>query len=85
MSDLKSILKRELGQGDETIDVLVALAHSRADDALLGELRKLGLEIREVVGNKVIGRIAADGLSALEASASVAEVERSVRLKPKGG
>lgn len=67
---------------EENLRVLVELSQRVPDEACMQRLRGAGLEVEEVIGNKVIGRIAADAVHSLEALPEVASVERSVTLKP---
>jgi hypothetical protein len=82
---LKDIL-RQIGKGrakgEEDVRVLVDLSLREPDEACIQRLRDAGLKVEEVIGNKVIGRIAADAARSLEALPEVAGVERSVKLKP---
>jgi hypothetical protein len=82
---LKDILRqidesRANGEGD--VRVLVALSLRKPDEACIQRLRDAGLKVDEVIGNKVIGRIAADAARSLEALPEVTGVERPVKLKP---
>ncbi len=67
-------------ESDKT-KVLVSLKAS-PDDSCLAALQEIGLTVKSVVGNKLTGEIESKLLSKLQQHANVAEVERSVRLKP---
>jgi hypothetical protein len=72
--------KSNRGESD-TINVLVSLRDS-PDNLCLADLRQIGLIVKSVEGNKLIGEIAPVQLSKLESHANVMQVERSVKLKP---
>lgn len=64
------------------VRVIVDLQTPQADAGDLGRLKGLGLTVRQIVKNKVIGSIDAECLPALRADALVREVEVSTPLKP---
>ena len=68
-------------QESAAVKVLVSLKAS-PDDSCLAGLKKMGLKVNSVEGNKLTGEIAAKLLPKLEAHAQVSEIERSVKLKP---
>lgn len=81
-TNLKSILERGAGGARGPVKVMVALGVARAEKPLLDRLKRLGLEIDRVVGNKLIGEISADRLPSLRGDPDVSEVEESVKLRP---
>ena len=78
---LKEIRASRLHPGDE-IAVLVELSLREPDETCIQQLQMAGLTIDEIIGNKVVGRIAGDSEEALESLSVVSSVERSVKLKP---
>lgn len=78
---LKEIRASRLHPGDE-IAVIVELSLREPDDGCLQQLQDAGLTIDEVIGNKVVGRIASESETILESLSVVTSVERSVKLKP---
>jgi hypothetical protein len=76
----ESLLRKE-----GPVRVLVALTIREADEACLEALRRLGLDVEEIVGNKVIGTIEGQRLDGLKSAPEVAEVELPSRLRPHGG
>ena len=76
-SDLNLRENERSGPVQVTVDL-----HARdAEAACLRELESLGLDIKSVAGNKVIGSVEAARLPALRGHAGVREVETSVRLQ----
>jgi hypothetical protein len=63
------------------VRVLVELAGPSPGAEVLERLKKLGLAVDRIVGNKVTGSIAPNQLPNLERDASVRTVERSSKLK----
>ena len=66
---------------DGEITVFVELSVREPDEACLQQLQAAGLTIREVIGNKVVGRIDSESAKSLELLSVVTNVERSVKLK----
>ena len=66
------------------VRVLVDLNLREADEPSLEHLRSCGLNVEEVVGNKVIGTIAGERLEDLRGLTEVAEVEVAAKLRPHG-
>jgi hypothetical protein len=64
------------------VNVLVDLRVPEADDKRLRHFASLGLQVREVVKNKLIGSILAEKLAQLRNDPDVADVELAVPLKP---
>ena len=75
MHKLRDQLKRP-----ETLRVIVELEMRSPQDQDLAHLGDLGLDVEQVVGNKVVGSIPAAKLEGLEADDSVRMVERSEKL-----
>ena len=74
--------KNKLHQEEtDTIKVLVSLKSSPDNECLAG-LRDVGLSIKSVEGNKLIGEIESKQLTELQRHIDVQEVERSVKLRP---
>ena len=74
--------KSKLHQDESsTIKVLVSLKSSPNEKCLAG-LRDVGLSVKSVEGNKLIGEIDSTQLTKLQEHIDVREVERSVMLKP---
>ena len=71
----------KLHRESDTVKVLVSL-NASPDDSCLAGLQDIGLTVKSVERNKLIGEIASKNLSKLEKHANVLEVERSVKLKP---
>ena len=65
----------------ELVKVLVSLK-ANPNDGCVRELQNVGLRIKEVNANIVIGEIPSDHLQRLEQLDAVMEVERSVRTSP---
>jgi hypothetical protein len=65
-----------------TVNVLAALKGDQLDAPARQRLERLGLHIEQHIGNKLVGRAAAECLDAIRADPAVAEVETSVQLKP---
>jgi len=63
-------------------NVVVDLTTPAAEPECLRRLEGLGLSIRSVTHNKVIGSIAAEQLPALRGDSEVREVEESTQVKP---
>ncbi|HXV63141.1 MAG TPA: hypothetical protein VEK15_20750 [Vicinamibacteria bacterium] len=79
---MKTMRPRDVARrGPQVVRVLVELTERAADDSMLTHLRELGLEVEQVVRNKVVGSIASEKISRLEADAIVRVVERSRNLK----
>ena len=78
MKTLESILER-IEQPEAKVKVL-AVTTSREPD--LAHLRAMGLDIEDIIGNKVIGRIERRLIPYLETDPQIVEVERSVMLNP---
>ena len=84
MSDLKKALRGsglDLLARSGTTKVIVALRVAQPDAACLDHLRALGLSIERVLRGKIIGRVQARSIEALEADPLVEAVERSVALE----
>lgn len=71
-----------LGAPSTPVQVLVDLATRTVEPGCLGHLEDLGLTVDQVIGNKVLGTIAGENLSALRDDSAVAEVEISAQLQP---
>jgi hypothetical protein len=78
---LKELRANRLHPADE-IAVLVELSLREPDEECIRQLRDAGLTIDEIIGNKVVGRIAREYEKSLELLSGVTTVERSVKLKP---
>jgi len=65
-----------------TVQVLVDLNVREPDAACLQKLAAYGLEVSEVIGNKLVGTIPGEQIGRLERDPQVAEVEVATRLKP---
>lgn len=82
---LKSVSRALSGRGDDPdreIKVLVSLTCSEASSQTRERLAALGFRLERALGPTLLGRISAAQLNVLEADAEVAEVERSVTLRP---
>jgi hypothetical protein len=83
--DLKKILhsvRGESNDNDGKLGVLVDLNVREPSDGDLKRLRRKGLHIEKVIGNKLLGRIAPSALHALEKDDLVREIEQNVKLDP---
>jgi hypothetical protein len=69
-------------KGPEPVNVLIALNQPRPDQACRDRLTGIGLSIKSVVDNKIVGTIPATRVDELKADPCVAEVETSVALRP---
>ncbi len=81
--DIKRFIRSGAGpEGPTTgvIRVLVELNAATADESVLERLRGIGLQVEDVVGNKVVGSIDAAAVDRLESMDDVKAVERSQRL-----
>jgi hypothetical protein len=66
------------------VRVLIDLKLRQADERSLELLRSCGLNVEEVVGNKVIGTVPGERLEDLRRLSEVAEVEVAAKLRPHG-
>jgi hypothetical protein len=84
-SSLKQLLRSPkvgLFQTSGEVKVIVDLNMPRAGAECLARLERIGLDIRSITHNKVIGSINAEQLPSLRGDSDVREVEVSTRLKP---
>jgi hypothetical protein len=84
MSSLRDLLNRSQQSIQRTgpVEVIVDLQVSKPGDELINALRRLGLNVEQIIGNKVVGTIEAPQLPSLREDPRVRDVEVGVRLKP---
>ncbi len=84
MSSLRDLLNQSQLSIHRTdpVEVIVDLQVSKPGDELINALRQLGLNIEQIIGNKVVGTIKSPQLASLREDPRVREVEVGVNLKP---
>jgi len=84
MSSLRDLLNRSQQsiQRTDPVEVIVDLQVSKPTDELINALRRLGLNVEQIIGNKVVGTIESPQLPSLREDPRVRDVEVGVRLKP---
>jgi|KBSSwiStaDraftv2_1062776.scaffolds.fasta_scaffold244508_1 hypothetical protein len=84
MSSLRDLLNRSQQsiQRTDPVEVIVDLQVSKPTDELINALRRLGLNVEQIIGNKVVGTIESPQLASLREDPRVRDVEVGVRLKP---
>jgi len=83
MSSLRDLLNRSQQsiQRTDPVEVIVDLQVSKPTDELINALRRLGLNVEQIIGNKVVGTIESPQLASLREDPRVRDVEVGVRLK----
>ena len=85
MSALKDLLHQSdvsLARREGPVKVVVDLETSQPQEGCIERLGRLGLEVKEIIQNKIVGSIDAQRLTSLRNDADVREVEIGIPLKP---